>query len=301
MFAVLRMTRAHLTSNFTLAALGLASVSAFSAYSSSSSAAQCEGGDEKKVALSPKEFRSFTVRKVDDVTHNTKRIVFDLPSADHEMGLTVASCLLAKANVNGKNVLRPYTPTNINSEKGFLELVVKGYPTGLLSKHIVELKEGDVLEMKGPFLKFEYKPNMYKQIGLIAGGSGLTPMLQVAKEICRNPLDKTEVVLLFANVTEQDIILREELDALQYLYPQFKVVHVLSNPSETWTGLKGFVSKEMIEDFMPAPSDDNLVCVCGPPPMMYHVSGDKAKDMTQGELQGLLKDLHYTSKQVFKF
>ncbi|GAB9464251.1 Nadh-cytochrome b5 reductase [Globisporangium polare] len=299
MFAVLRLTRAQLTSHFTLAALGLASVSVFSAYSSSSSMAQCE--EEKKVALSPKAFRSFTVRKVEDVTHNTKRIVFDLPSADHEMGLTVASCLLAKASVNGKNVIRPYTPTNINSEKGFLELVVKGYPTGLLSKHIVELKEGDVLEMKGPFLKFEYKPNMYKQIGFIAGGSGLTPMLQVAKEICRNPADKTEIVLLFANVTEADIILREELEALQYLYPQFKVVHVLSNPSESWTGLKGFVSKEMVEEFMPAPSDDSLVCVCGPPPMMYHISGDKAKDKTQGELQGLLKDLNYTSKQVFKF
>lgn len=299
MFAVLRLNmRAQLTSNMTLAALGLASVSAFSAYSSSS--AQCEG-DEKKVALSPREFRSFTVRKVDDVTHNTKRIVFDLPSADHEMGITTASCLLAKASVNGKNVVRPYTPTNINSEKGFLELVVKGYPTGLLSKHIVELKEGDVLEMKGPFVKFEYKPNKYKQIGFIAGGSGLTPMLQVAKEICRNPADKTEIVLLFANVTEQDIILRDELDALQYLYPQFKVVHVLSNPSETWTGLKGFVSKEMVEEFMPAPSDDNMVCVCGPPPMMYHISGDKAKDKTQGELQGLLKDLNYTFTQVFKF
>jgi cytochrome-b5 reductase len=296
MFSVLRITRAQLTSRATLAALGLASISVFS---SALTSAQCE--EEKKVALSRSEFRSFTVRRVENVTHNTKRIVFDLPSDDHEMGVTTASCLLAKAKVGGKNVVRPYTPTNINAEKGFLELVVKGYPMGLLSKHVVGLKEGDVLEMKGPFLKFEYKPNKYKKIGLIAGGSGLTPMLQVAKEICRNPADKTEVVLLYANVTEDDIILREELDALQYLYPQFKVIHVLSNPSETWTGLKGFVPKEMVETFIPSPSDDNLVCVCGPPPMMYHVSGDKAKDTTQGELQGLLKELNYTSKQVFKF
>uniref|UniRef100_K3WYP0 NADH-cytochrome b5 reductase n=1 Tax=Globisporangium ultimum (strain ATCC 200006 / CBS 805.95 / DAOM BR144) TaxID=431595 RepID=K3WYP0_GLOUD len=298
-FSILRMTRAQLTSRATLAALGLASLSAASSFSSS---ARCDAAkDDAKVALSSREFRTFTVRKVDSVTHNTKRIVFDLPSEDHEMGITTASCLLAKAKVDGKNIVRPYTPTNINSEKGFLELVVKGYQTGLLSKHIVELKEGDVLEMKGPFVKFAYKPNEYKKIGMIAGGSGLTPMLQVAKEICRNPADKTEIVLIFANVTEEDIILREELDALQYLYPQFKVIHVLSNPAETWTGLKGFVSKEMIEEFIPGPSDDHLVCVCGPPPMMYHISGDKAKDKTQGELQGLLKDLNYTSKQVFKF
>lgn len=295
MFAVLRFPRAQLSFRVPLAALSFAAVSALAG------AAPARSEGEKKTALSPGEFRAFKVRSVESVTHNTKRLVFDLPGDDYEMGIVTASVLLAKASVDGKTVVRPYTPTNINSEKGFLELVVKGYASGLLSKHIVELQEGDVLEMKGPFVKFEYKPNKYKRVGLIAGGSGLTPMLQLAKEICRNPADKTEIVLLFANVTEEDIILREELDALQYLYPQFKVVHVLSNPTETWTGLKGFVSKEMIEEYMPAPSDDHLVCVCGPPPMMYHISGDKAKDLTQGELQGLLKELNYTSKQVFKY
>ncbi|TYZ58864.1 hypothetical protein PybrP1_000500 [[Pythium] brassicae (nom. inval.)] len=296
MFAVLRFPRTQLSFRVPLAALSFASVSALAA------SAQSEGGDgEKKVALSPSEFRAFRVRSVESVTHNTKRLVFDLPGEDYEMGIVTASLLVAKATVDGKTVVRPYTPTNINSEKGFLELVVKGYPSGLLSKHIVELQEGDVLEMKGPFVKFEYKPNMYKRIGMIAGGSGITPMLQLAREICRNPADKTELVLIYANVTEEDIILREEVDALQFLYPQFKVVHVLSNPAETWTGLKGFVSKEMVEEFMPPPSDDHLVCVCGPPPMMYHISGSKAKDMTQGELQGLLKELNYTSTQVFKY
>lgn len=264
--------------------------------------AQCESQSEQpKVALSPKEFRSFTVHKVETLSPNTKRITFALPGDDYEMGITTASCLAAKAKINGKNVIRAYTPTNLNNELGFLELVVKGYPTGLMSKHIVELQEGDALDMKGPFLKFKYEAGKYKKLGLIAGGSGITPMLQLIKQVCRNPADHTEVVLLFANQTEDDILLRDEIDALTYLYPQFKVVYVLDKPSETWTGPTGFVSKELIEEFMPAPSDDNLVCVCGPPPMMYHVSGDKAKDKSQGELQGLLKELHYTSTQVFKF
>lgn len=296
---LLRLTRAPFTQMSVSSAMGLAAAFAAMTVGSASSTSQCE--EKPKVALSPKQFRSFRVRSVEELSPNTKRLIFDLPSEEHEMGMTVASCLLAKAQVNGKNVVRPYTPTNINEEKGFLELVVKGYPTGLLSKHIVELKEGDSLEMKGPFLKFEYKANQYKKVGLIAGGSGITPVLQVAKQILRNPADKTEVTLLFANVTEEDIILRAELDALQYLYPQFKVVHVLSNPSDSWTGYKGFVSKEMVEELMPEPSDDNLICVCGPPPMMFHVSGDKAKDKSQGELQGLLKELKYSSTQVFKF
>uniref|UniRef100_A0AAV1UN36 NADH-cytochrome b5 reductase n=1 Tax=Peronospora matthiolae TaxID=2874970 RepID=A0AAV1UN36_9STRA len=282
-------------------ALATASVTVLVSALSSSSSVLCEETRQPHVALSPKEFRSFTVRKVETVNHNTKRVTFELPTPEHEMGLTTPSCLMARARVDGKTVVRPYTPTNVNEEKGFLELVVKGYPQGKMSKHIVELKEGDSLDMKGPFMKFTYSPNKYKSIGMIAGGTGITPMLQLIKTICRNPEDHTKITLVYCSVSEEDIILREEVEAMMYLYPQVSVIHVLSNPSAAWQGLTGFVSKEMLEQFMPGPSDDNLVCVCGPPPMMYHVSGDKAKDRSQGELQGLLKELKYTSKQVFKF
>ena len=48
----------------------------------------------------------------------------------------------------------------------------------------------------------------------IAGGSGLRPMLQVIKEIARNPTDTTEVMFVFANQTVEDIILKKELDEL---------------------------------------------------------------------------------------
>uniref|UniRef100_K3WF09 NADH-cytochrome b5 reductase n=1 Tax=Globisporangium ultimum (strain ATCC 200006 / CBS 805.95 / DAOM BR144) TaxID=431595 RepID=K3WF09_GLOUD len=299
MWTALRISRPNrqtlVSTSAVLSAMGLATAT------SSSASNAAAASTEPKVALSAGEFRTFKVSKVEDVTHDTKRVVFDLPGPDYEMGLSVASCLLAKADINGAPVVRPYTPVNTNSEKGVLELVVKGYPKGLLSKHIVELQVGDSLEMKGPFVKFKYEPNTYKKIGFIAGGSGLTPLLQVAKEILRNPADETEVTLVFANNAERDIILREELDALAYMYPQFKVHYVLSQASEGWTGRTGFVTKEIIQELLPAPSDENLVCVCGPPPMMEALSGDKNPDKTQGELRGLLKELQYTSSQVYKF
>lgn len=274
-----------------ISALGLASLSS-TAFS-----------EEKKFALDPREFRSFKVRAVETVTHDTKRVVFELPSAEHEMGMKVASCLLAKAKVDGKVVVRPYTPVNTNEEKGVLELVVKGYPTGKLSKHIVELKEGDELEMKGPILKFAYKPNQFKTVAFLVGGSGLTPALQVAKEIVRNPADKTKVVLVFANKTEQDIMLRDELDALAYMYPQFSVHYVLDSPPAdgSWKGKTGYINKELVQELLPEPSKDVFVGVCGPPPMMNSLSGNKAPDKSQGELTGLLKELGYDQATVFKF
>lgn len=297
MWTILRFPRSHTAS--ASAFLGMATFAVLS--SSSLAVARADASETTKAALSPSEFRAFPVSKVETLSPNTKRITFALPGEDYAMGVATASLLVAKATINGKTVIRPYTPTNLNDETGFLELVVKGYPTGLLSKHIVELKEGDVLEMKGPYVKFKYEPNKYKKMGLLAGGSGITPMLQLIKTACRDPSDHTEIVLLFANQSEEDILLRQELDALMYLYPQFKVKYIVDKPSETWTGLSGYVTKEMIQELMPAPSDDHFICVCGPPPMMYHISGDKAKDKSQGELQGLLKELHYTSTQVFKY
>ena len=57
----------------------------------------------------------------------------------------------------------------------------------------------------------------------IAGGSGLTPMLQIAQEVVRNPEDKTEVMLVFANKSEDDILLKKELDAMVRKHNNFKV------------------------------------------------------------------------------
>lgn len=57
----------------------------------------------------------------------------------------------------------------------------------------------------------------------IAGGSGLTPMLQIAQEVVRNPEDKTLLTLVFANVSEDDILLKKELDDMAKKHSKFKV------------------------------------------------------------------------------
>ena len=67
---------------------------------------------------------------------------------------------------------------------------------------------GDNVKVKGPFSKLPYTPNMKRHIGMIAGGSGITPMLQVLQQILSNPADTTEVSLVYANHSEDDIILK---------------------------------------------------------------------------------------------
>ena len=108
---------------------------------------------------------------------------------------------------------------------------------------------------------------------------------------------------MFANTSENDIILRDALDALQHVHPtRFTVTYCIDKASSSsWKGCTGHVSKEMIQKYMPAVSEDNVIYVCGPPGLMNHVSGNKAKDKSQGEVSGLLQELNYASSMVFKF
>lgn len=84
---------------------------------------------------------------------------------------------------------------------------------------------------------------------MIAGGTGITPMLQIIRAIIRGRSkgDKTEIDLIFANVNEEDILLREDLDQLAREDKNFRVHYVLNNPPEKWSGGVGFVTADMIK------------------------------------------------------
>ncbi len=137
---------------------------------------------------------------------------------------------------------------------------------------------------------------------MIAGGSGITPMLQVIREILRNPSDKTKVNLIFGNTSDSDIILKNELEELKKKHPeQFNVEFIVDKGGPQWKGHTGFVSEKLLKAHFPGPEKNTRVFVCGPPGLMKFVSGPKAPDWSQGELDGLLKKMGYNANQVFKY
>jgi len=228
--------------------------------------------------------------------HNTKQIRIDIAG---QGPIPVASFLLARAELDGKEVVRPYTP--VESAEGKVELLIKIYSNGPMTSHIGKLKQGDVIELKGPIEKFKYDANSKKKIGMLAAGTGITPMLQVLNKIASDPKDRTEVVLLFFNLTPEDILLKEKLDALASKNKRIKILFSVDNPKGEWKGPVGLVNDALVKETMPPPSNDNLILVCGPPGFMNAVSGPKAKDYTQGELTGILQRLGYTGNGVFKY
>merc|ERR1711871_1801569 len=100
---------------------------------------------------------------------------------------------------------------------GYVDFVIKGYPArtdgkpGGMGRHLCSLKEGDTIKMKGPWKKFDYQASKYDQVGMICGGTGVTPMFQVLQEILDNPNDTTKVKMLYANRSVNDILLKDRL------------------------------------------------------------------------------------------
>lgn len=116
-------------------------------------------------------------------------------------------------------------------------------------------------------------------------------------EVINNPEDKTELTLVFANNSEEDILMKDTLDDIAKKHSNFKVIYVVSQPkSSTYSGYRGFVNADLVKKYMPSPSADSMVFVCGPPPMMKAISGPKTPDLKQGMVEGMLKDLHYTGE-----
>ncbi|KAF7831553.1 NADH--cytochrome b5 reductase 1-like [Senna tora] len=240
--------------------------------------------------LDPENFKPFKLVKRTQISHNVAKFRFSLPTPDSVLGLPIGQHISCRGKDSlGEEVIKPYTPTTLDTDLGYFELVIKMYPEGRMSHHFKELQEGYYLAVKGPKGRFKYQPNEVRAFGMIAGGTGITPMFQVTRAILENPQDKTNIHLIYANVTYDDILLKEELDNFAQKFPsRFRVYYVLNQPPEEWDGGVGFVSKEMIQTHCPAPSPDIKILRCGPPPM------NKA-------MAAHLDALGYSSQMLFQF
>lgn len=203
----------------------------------------------RKPFLNPEMWQSLKLVDKKILTHNTRRFRFALPHQDQILGLPVGQHITIKASLpDGSEVMRPYTPTSDGRQRGHVDFVIKVYPQGQMSTAMDKLTIGDSLLFKGPKGRFTYQPRFKKAIGMLAGGTGITPMYQVAHAVLKDPNDPTQISLIFANVTADDILLKGELDALAKENPgRFKVYYVLNEAPEGWKGGVGFISADMIK------------------------------------------------------
>lgn len=244
-------------------------------------------GDDELVALNPKKWIDFELAEKVEISHDTRLFKFKLQSPEHRLGLPVGYHMFTRATINDKMVMRAYTPVSSDDDTGYFTLCIKVYFAGVhpkfpdggkMSQHMESLSIGDTLQVKGPLGHFEYKgrgqfvlkgkQRFAKKIGLLCGGTGLTPAYQVMMAVCKDLEDTTEVYLLYANQTENDILMRAELDQMAAERDNIHVWYTLDRPSEGWEFSQGFINEEMLREHIPAAGEDSFVGMCGPPPMI---------------------------------
>jgi len=247
---------------------------------------------KKLIALDPEEYIDFKLIEKKIISHDTRLFRFGLQSEKHVLGLPIGQHISFQAeDEQGKIVARSYTPTSLDSDVGHVDFVIKIYfanvhpkfPEGGKMTQILEkLKIGDTMKMRGPKGNLTYKGHglfhikikneivkkQVKNIGMIAGGTGITPMYQIMQSILKDPSDPTFISLLYANQTEEDILLREQLEQFAGDDQKLKLWYTLDRPGENWAYSQGFVNAEMVRKHLPPPGPDTLLLVCGPPPMI---------------------------------
>lgn len=213
------------------------------------------------------KWRKFELLDKTIVLRNLAIYRFKLPREDDALDIPVGHHLACCFVIDGKDEIRYYTPILSHLDRGFFDILVKLYPTGKVLKQFAMLQVGQTVMFRGPVGRMLYEHNMAKEIAMVAGGSGITPILAVLLAIVTDPNDTTTVLLIYANQTENDILLRDELDEFSLKYPGFTVHYTLEQPPREWSGDVGYPTKAMMQKYLPLPGADKRLFVCGPPAM----------------------------------
>jgi CDP-4-dehydro-6-deoxyglucose reductase len=144
-----------------------------------------------------------------------------------------------------KPALRAYSIASDDRIKNGYRLLFKFVENGLASTFVWALKGGETLNFTGPFGKVTFQEPPTEQIVLLNTGTGLS------QHICyllskKEQYPNLKYRMLFGVRSEKDMYYKPELDALMAEMPDFKYEFVLSRPSESWTGKKGY-----IQNFLP--------------------------------------------------
>ena len=226
-------------------------------------------------SLSATDWKPFKLVAKEMASHNTVLLRFEVPNGK-SLDLPVGRHLSVRAKITGNFVQRPYTPTSKPNQEGWFELLVKVYDLGKMSNYMMKMPLGATIDVRGPVGRFKYAPNMYKEIAMVCGGSGITPCLQVMRAVLESgdKEDQTKFYLLYQNRTEEDVLLRGDIDKLAKLYPYRVTVHYhLSNPRDGGWGKSnkgksqisekcGYITLDALKEIGPNRCD--LVALCGP-------------------------------------
>jgi ferredoxin-NADP reductase/mono/diheme cytochrome c family protein len=199
-------------------------------------------------------------------TGDSKTLRFILPQ-DRKLNARPGQFLTFSFLFDGKKVIRSYSICSSPARSGYVEITTKRVSQGSVSVFLNDRASvGMTVEANGAFGQFCFDETRHQNVVLLAAGSGITPMMAMLRymdDLCL----ETTVTLLYCVRTGNDIIFHDELETLRTHLKSFQYHVLLSQPHAEWSGGRGHINREFIEDAVKEPASADFF-ICGPPPFM---------------------------------
>ncbi|KAG0048412.1 hypothetical protein BGZ83_006620 [Gryganskiella cystojenkinii] len=272
--------------------------------------------------LTNEKWTPILLKKITPVSEHTSLFDFEL---EHPCSIPISSAIYVKDDEI--QAMRAYTPVHsTEQDQSSFQLLIKRYSEGQVSRFMHSARPGQKIEMRGPVVIWPGNRSdleQWDEIGMIAGGTGITAVLPIIHSALGHPDKKIKISLLFAAQSQEELYFKDELDQLaKTFHDQFKVSYAIdklpggsavgTGEVTAWKGHVGFVNQDMLLGLLPAPqelsSEDNrnketkrsIVLVCGPEVMVKHVAGSRGMS-GQEPVRGVLGAMGYKRDQVFRF
>ena len=223
----------------------------------------------------PIVWRPAIVRSTADETPHARTLLLDVPDwPGHVAGQHVDVRLTAE---DGYQAQRSYSIASA-PEDGAVALTVELIDDGEVSPYLAgEARAGDELELRGPVGgHFTWRVQDGGPLLLVAGGSGLVPLMSMLRHLAAHDADVDTRLLVSARGWD-DVLYREELGVLARR-PGVRARYTLTRETPPgWDGIDGRIDADMLRVVGPPPEAEPRVFVCGPTPFV-----ERAADLLVG-------------------
>jgi ferredoxin-NADP reductase len=219
------------------------------------------------------EWKVATVVGIRDETRHARTLILDVPEwSGHLAGQHVDVRLVAE---DGYQAQRSYSIASAPGSR-YVELTVERIENAEVSPYLTDvLQSGDGLEVRGPIGGyFVWRPEDGGPLLLIGGGSGVVPLMAMLRHHASTAASNAsaEVRLLYSARSIDDVIYKEELDAIDSRgVARVTIALTRAWPNE-WRGFRRRIDRAMLEEVAWPASAGARVYVCGPTPLVESVA-----------------------------
>lgn len=163
---------------------------------------------------------------------------------------------------------RAYSIASSPANKKYIEIALNN--AGDFAARLFSMKEGDLLKFKGPYGKFYFNEEIKNNLVLIAGGTGIAPLMSIIR-YCNDKRLSSKIKLFYSVKTPSDIIYKKELDEIKKSNKNFEYIATITREgSNSWHGRKGRIDSGFLKENI-GNIKENTYYSCGPNEFVHHI------------------------------